>query len=190
MGHYTFRFYQEAADSEEAVDFLMALQADFHLKDRDSAEQIVARCFERGGIFGVYDGARLCGMSGFFYGEPEQDFANADEVGFMYVAGILPPYRGTHIFFQGLLVMLRHFEARGLRAFRLQARASDPYTNRLYNHFAPKVGESQSVRGDAVNTYGASVAQGLAFLMRRQRPSRAHSAPTPHHVPTVTVMGG
>ena len=143
---------------------------DLCLSNREAAQKIVELCFEKGGVFGVYDEDLLCGMAGFFCGEPDQDFRNK-EIAFLYVAGILPQYRLSRVFLRGLVFALRSFAAMGLREIRLQARATDPYTNKLYGRFAHKVAEGKSLRGDPVITYGGTIEDGLARLQWR-RPLR------------------
>lgn len=168
MSNFTSRLCDQEKDQEAVTNMLYAIKDDLCLPNREAAQKIATLCFEKGGVMGVYDGALLCGMGGFFYGEPEQDFRNK-EVGFIYVAGILPEYRLTRVFFRGLVFTLQTFAAIGLQEFRLQARASDPYTNGLYGRFAARLGEGKSLRGDPVITYGGPVDEALDRLQRKMR---------------------
>jgi hypothetical protein len=168
MNNFTSRLCDPEKDQDAVTDMLYAIKDDLCLANREAARKIATLCFEKGGVIGVYDGALLCSMGGFFYGEPEQDFSNK-EVGFIYVAGILPDYRLSRVFFRGLVFTLQAFAAIGFQEFRLQARASDPYTNGLYGRFAARLGEGKSLRGDPVITYGGPVDDALAFLQRGMR---------------------
>jgi hypothetical protein len=167
MTTFTTKLCDREKDLSAVTDMLFALKDDLCLSNREAAQRIVELCFEKGGVFGVYDGDLLCGMAGFFCGEPDRDFGNK-EIAFLYVAGILPQYRLSRVFLRGLIFALQTVEARGFQEIRLQARATDPYTNKLYERFAHKVAEGKSLRGDPVITYGGTIEEGLARLQRRR----------------------
>lgn len=172
MDRYTIQLCDQKTDRNAVVDLLFALKEELLLDDRSTAEDVADRCFENGGVFGAYDeGKRLIGMCGFFYGEPDHDFRNKDVV-FMYVAGILPEYRLSRVFHHGLIEMLQAFKEDGHHEIRLQAQATNPYTNGLYSRFAAKVGEGRSHLGRSVNTYGGTIDNALWYLRHGRRRSR------------------
>ena len=168
MKQITCRDCTREIDLPAVVDMLFAIKEDLCIPDRASAHRIVDLCFSQGGVIGVYDDQLLCGMTGYFCGEPELEFANK-EIAFLYVAGILPSHRLSRVFHTGLVFALKAFQENGCAEIRLQARASDPYTNGLYARFARRLGESRSIRGDKVITYGGTVKEALNHLMRRSR---------------------
>ncbi len=168
MNTFSAKLCDQKQDTRAVTEMLYALKDDLCLLNREAAQKIVELCFKKGGVIGVYDGSLLCGMAGFFYGEPEQNFRNTD-VAFLYVAGILPQYRLSRVFLRGLVFALQSFEMMGFQEFRLQARAIDPYTNKLYGRFANKLAESKSLRGDAVVTYGGMIDEALGYLQWSKR---------------------
>ena len=163
MNRYTFRVCDPTHGRDAVVDLLFALREELMLPDRPTAAKVADRCFENGGVLGAYDQGRLVGMCGFFYGEPDREFRNK-EVAFMYVAGILPAYRLSRVFRQGLIHTLQEFKRSGRCEIRLQARTTDPYTNRLYSRFATRLGEGKSLLGRSVTTYGGSIDDALTYL--------------------------
>jgi len=168
MNKIISKLCDQEKDQQAVTDMLYALKDDLCLPNREAARKIVELCFEKGGVIGVYDGSLLCGMAGFFYGEPEQNFRNR-EIAFLYVAGILPRYRLSRVFRNGLIFALQMFKGMAFQEIRMQARAGDPYTNGLYARFATRLGESKSLRGDTVFTYGGTIDDALSYLQRRKR---------------------
>jgi hypothetical protein len=168
MNNFTYKSCGQAEDGQAIIDLLFAVKDELYLPDRGVIQAITAKCFANGGVFGAYHGEQLCGMMGYFYGEPDQGFANK-EVAFLYVAGILEPYRLTRMFWHGLLFALRHFQQAGVQEIRLQAEAANPYTNRLYGRFAQPLARGKSLRGKDVITYSGRIENALAYLSRGQR---------------------
>jgi len=170
MSLYTFKVCNQIEDQEEIVDFLFDIREELYLPDRPVCQGIVDLCFAHGGVIAGYDGSRLVAMLGYFYGEPQCDYINK-ETAFMYVAGIREPYRLTRVFYKGLIFSLQQFQKAGARAIKLQAEAANPYTNKLYGHFARPIARSKSLRGKDVITYSGSIEDALAYLRRGKRPS-------------------
>ena len=166
---YSYYHFQNGEARQQIIDFLTAIGDELYLPDRQAAKKVADLCYEKGGFIAIYAGDVLCGVSGYFIGEPQCDFVNTD-VAFMYVAGILPKYRRTRLFVTGLAFALAEFEKIGLRTFRLQAEAANPYTNRLYARFATLQGRSHSIRGVAVNCYEGDTALALDSLDEGRRP--------------------
>ncbi len=166
---YLFQNFSNGERREEITDFLFTIKEELRLPDRKSAEKVTNLCYEHGGVIAIYDGNLLCALSGYFIGDPQYDFVNTD-MGFMYVAGILPEYRRTRLFLLGLVYTLNEFHQMGLRTFRLQAEASNPYTNRLYARFANLTGQHRTLRGIVANSYEGNTEQALESLNHVKRP--------------------
>lgn len=171
MPRFTYKQCDPTADRDAVIDFLAAHKEELYLPDRAAVLHVVDLCFRHGGVIASFAGAEIGSMMGFFWGEPQCDYANK-EVAFMYVATISPRYRLTRLFYQGLLFALRLFQEAGVQEFRLQAEASNAYTNKLYGRFAQPLGKSKSLRGKEVITYGGRVAETFAQM---QRPRRART---------------
>lgn len=170
MTQYTFA---QCGRRDEAVlaDFIMTVKDELYLPDRAAVTAMLDLLYREGGICAVYDRDTICGVLGFFYGEPARDFGNK-EVVFLYVAAIAPAYRLSRVFHYGLLSALRAFQRQGKREIRLQAEAANPYTNKLYSRFAACLYPGYSLRGVPVNTYGGEITQALAALNGRRRAAR------------------
>jgi len=169
MNTFTFKKCVQSEDQEAVVDLVFAIKDEFRLPNREAAEKIVNICFEHGGVVGAYYGSQMVGMMGYFKGEPDKDYQNK-ETAFLYVACITEEFRLTRLFRQGLLFALREFRKMGLKEIRLQAEATNPYTNRLYSRFAQPLGESRSLRGHRVITYGGTLDEALRYLEPKRRP--------------------
>jgi hypothetical protein len=168
MSSYSYKFCVQTEDQEAIIDLLFSIREELCLPDRQSCRKITELCFAHGGVFGAYDGTLLVGMMGFFYGEPNCDYANKDVV-FMYVAGILPEYRLSRVFLIGLRQVLLAFQAEGVQGIKLQAAANNPYTNRLYGRFAQHIGNGRSLRGYETVTFGSSIHDALNRLQKGRR---------------------
>ncbi len=168
MPNFTFKSLVQAQDQKAVVDLVYSIKDELRLPDRATAEKVVNLCFEHGGIIGGYYGSQLVGMMGYFLGEPANDYRNK-ETAFMYVACIADEYRLSRLFRKGLLFTFREFRKMGLREIRLQAEANNPYTNRLYGRFAQPLGESKSLRGLPVITYGGTLDEALRYLEPKRR---------------------
>jgi hypothetical protein len=174
MTHYNFKLCTQN-DEPAVIDFLMTVKDELYLPDREAVVDMLNLIYAKGGIVGAFDGDTLCGMMGFFYGEPDQAYANT-EVVFLYVAAIADEYRLSRVFHKGLSFALRTFEQMGKREIRLQAEAANPYTNKLYGRFASFLYESKTLRGIPVNTYGNSIDAALSRLDWRRRSRHTVSA--------------
>ncbi|MCO5191284.1 MAG: GNAT family N-acetyltransferase [Anaerolineae bacterium] len=177
MTSYNFKLCSEN-DTATIIDFLMTVKDELYLPDRAAIEAMMTLICEQGGVVGAYDGETLCGMMGFFYGEPTHDYDNK-EIVFLYVAAIADEYRLSRVFHKGLLFALRQFKQMGKSEIRLQAEAANPYTNKLYARFANYLYASKTLRGVPVNTYGGSITTALSCLARRSRTSQSVPAPAP-----------
>ena len=144
MSSYTFKQCTRA-DETKIVDFLVTIKDELLLPDREAISNMMAFIFAHGGVIAAYDNDKLCGMLGFFYGEPAHEFSNR-HVAFLYVAGIAPQYRLSRVFHKGLLFALRKLQAMGLREIRMQAEAVNPYTNKLYARFADFLYRDKTLR--------------------------------------------
>lgn len=181
MPQFTFKVCKPQEDRPAIVDLLVSLKSELYLPDRQVAAEITNRCFTHGGVIGGYDVTRLGGMMGYFYGEPDQDFANK-KIAFLYVAGICEAYRRTGMFRQGLVFGLNEMQKQGAQSIRLQAETSNLYTNSLYGRFATALREDKNLRGIPVITYGGSIEDALHYLERRKRPLPQVFNPTPHAI--------
>lgn len=171
---YTIKNFTRPRETQALYSFLFEIKEELRLNDMETVKGVVDRCFEKGGVIAAYDEALLCGMMGYFWGEPAYDFANTDVV-FMYVAGILPHYRRRLLFPYALKQALELFKESGCREIRLQAEKSNPYTNRLYARFAKPLCEAITQNGIEAVTYGGTIDEALLTLRRSQRP-------TPHQL--------
>jgi hypothetical protein len=179
MPNFTFKKCVQAQDQEAIVDLVFSIKDELRLPDRETAEKVVNLCFENGGIIGGYYGSQLVGMMGYFLGEPAKDYQNK-KTAFMYVACIADEFRLSRLFRKGLLFTFREFRKMGLREIRLQAEATNPYTNRLYGRFARPLGESKSLRGLPVITYGGTLDEALRYLEPKKRSAAQTTTTVPH----------
>lgn len=182
MSNFTFKKSIQSEDQEAIVDLVFSIKDEFRLADREAAEKIVNISFEHGGVVSAYNGSQMVAMMGYFKGEPDKDYQNK-ETAFLYVACITKEFRLTRLFRQGLLFALREFRKMGLKEIRLQAEATNPYTNRLYSRFAQPLGESKSLRGHRVITYGGTLDEALRYLEPKKRPVLNPQAPSMQVVP-------
>lgn len=173
---YTIKNYTRPRDTQALYSLLYEIKEELRLNNMETVREVVDRSFEKGGVIAAYDKALLCGMMGYFWGEPDHDFTNTDVV-FMYVAGILPNYRRRRLFPYALKVALEQFKQAGGREIRLQAEKGNTYTNRLYARFAKPLGEGLSLNGVEAVTYGGTIDEALHSLVRSQRPSPHHPHP-------------
>ena len=174
----TFRFCYKQIDQESLIHFLDKHRKELYLPDRAAVCAVIDRVFAEGGCFAGYDPqGNIEAMMGFFFGAPDQGFAER-HILFMYVAAISPRYRLTRAFHTGLRQSLTAFKAMGIHSIQLQAQASDRYTNKLYGRFARPISTGHSLRGQPVVTYGGPIEDALAYLTRG-RAALAHAPAAP-----------
>jgi len=171
-------------DATAITDLLMAIKDELLLPDRSAAQKVTGLLFEKGGVAGGFHDGKLCGILGYFWGDPNEDFSDK-RVLFLYVGAILEPYRLSRMFLQGLSFTLQMMQAEGAQEIRLQAETANPYTNKLYGRFARPVAKGKSLRGVPVITYGASIPSALNYLQTGRRPSRPVN---PHPSPSTIVQ--
>lgn len=179
--------FQVSSKSDESaiVDFLWSIKDDLWLADRDSAAKITQLAFDKGGAIAGYHNDILVAMVGYFIGEPSQKYANK-EVGFIYVAGLAKPYRLSRAMWNGLVFTMQHLQKLGMKEIRCHAREQDTYTNRLYSHFAKRLGTDVSLRGDPTVLYGNTIEGVLAYL-NKGRTRQSTSPQTPTQIPVQTT---
>jgi len=156
-------------DQDAVTDLYFTTKEELCLPDRDAAQKVTDLLFAKGHVIGGFHGNVLGGALGYFLGEPQQAFTNK-EVLFLYVGAILPQYRLTRMFHQGLLFTLQMHKGGRVQEIRLQADAENRYTNKLYGRFAQPIAKGKSPRGVSVITYGGSLDDAIAYLSRGKRP--------------------
>ena len=182
-----FRTHTED-DREGIINFLFSIRDELYFSERSVAEHIVSQLFTQGGaIVGEVDG-EIAALSGYFLGEPSHHFANK-EVGFVYVAGIARPYRGTAAFRTGLRFTVETFQSWGLREIRLHALAQDIRLNSLYSSFAQPIRKEENGRGLPCVLYGNTLGAVMRILTEREKRRHAYNI-TPVHRPVASRPHG
>ena len=166
MAHVTFRTCS-SSDEAAIADFLWSIKDDLHLSEKSAAAKITQLIFEKGGAIVGYHHDILVAMVGYFIGEPSCNYANR-EVGFIYVTGLAKSHRLSRAMLHGMDFTIRHLQKIGIKEIRCHAREQDRYTNRLYSHFAERLGKDVSLRGDPTILYGNTIDSVLAYLDKRQ----------------------
>ena len=184
MNQYLFKTCDPQQDREAIIDLYDAVRDELHLPDRQTVADMVDLLFTHGGVTGGYFQHRLVGAVGYFFGDPARQFDDK-RILFLYVGAILPHFRGTRLFRSGLMFTLHGMRHRA-DEIRLQAEASNRFTNTLYGRFAQPLGRDKSLRGKDVITYGTRIEDALAKLTRKPSAPKACFNPAPHHqVPVV-----
>ena len=155
------------ADRNAITDFFYQIGDELGLSTRRAAQKITDVVFENGGAIVVHKNEAMIAALGYFLGEPSRKFANK-EVGFIYVTAIKKAHRLTFTGWRGMVFAMQHLRTLGVREIRCHARQTDPYTNRLYAHFAKPIGEDVSLRGDPTILYGNTIENVLAYIERVQ----------------------
>ena len=182
-----FRTHTEA-DREGIIDFLYSLKDELYFAERAVAEEITSLLFIHGGaIVGTVED-EIVVVGGYFLGEPAQNFANK-EVGFIYVAGIAKPYRGTAVFRTGLQYLLKTFQMWGLKEIRMHALESDKRLNALYGSFANVIRKETNRRGLSCVLYGNTLDGVMQVLAERERRRHMYNI-TPMHRPAASHPHG
>ena len=153
-------------DESAIIDFLWSIKADLMLPNRTVIEEMTALLFEKGGLLAGYKDGQMIAVLGYFLGEPGRNYANK-EVGFVYLTAIGKPYRMTRVCSQGLQFTMETLKEMGIREVRFHAAEDDPYTNRLYSHFAKPLGQELNRRGHRCILYGNTIDNVLAYLSNR-----------------------
>ena len=180
----TIRSLSETHDQSTISEFLFAMKEEFLLPDQAAVDDVIQVLFERGGIVGLYKDERLVGFIGYLLGDPAENYMDK-KVGFLYIMGIARQYRLTRVGYDLFRHTMREFERLGLREIRLQAEATNLYTNRLYSRFAKPVGYALTRRGAKVMSYQCALRDVLSYwekparfkaLFARQQPKAARPA--------------
>jgi hypothetical protein len=157
-------------DQEAVTNLYFATKEALCLPNKAAAQKVTDLLFAKGHVIGGYHGDVLGGALGYFLGEPQYAYTNK-EVLFLYVGAILPQYQLTRMFHQGLLFALQIHKGGRVKEIRLQAKADNLYTNKLYGRFAQPIAKEKSPRGVPVITYGGSIDDAIAYLTRGKRKS-------------------
>ena len=179
MKTYVYKTCVAATDRDAVIDLFAAVKDELYLPNRDVIAKMSDFIFTNGGVTGAYQGDKMVGALGYFFGEPDRLFENK-EILFLYVGAILSAYRGTHLFRDGLAYTLQQMQGSCVTEIRLQAETTNPFTNKLYSRFADPIGFGKSLRGKNVTTYGAVLEDALARLERRKQPSSFQFSAPPH----------
>lgn len=175
----TTRFCFKQIDDLAITRFLMTQREELMLDGLASAQKVTDLLFERGGVLASFDANNeVVGMLGFFFGDPNDGFADKETL-FFYVAAIAKQYRLSRLFFTGMLMILKKGEEMGMARFKMQASIHDPYLNRLYGRMGQPQGESKTLRGHPVMTYSGTIS---ALLARYDRTFHKTPAATTNNV--------
>lgn len=153
-------------DDEEAVAALLwSTKEEQYISERSTTVEIARLLFEKGGVIAGYDGKNLAAMLGYFRGEPSRDYTNK-EIGFLYVGGVAQPYRYSRVAWNCFYFTLKYFEKLSIQEIRCHASIHNPYTNRMYAHFAKVLGRDVTRRGSPAILYGSTVDEALGYVRR------------------------
>ena len=155
-------------EQESLKTLLWALREPLHIKERETIDIVLRNLWTYGGVLGIYEGADLIGMFGYFLGEPKQEFFNR-HISFIYVAGILPAHQRPGIFLRGVYALTQHLDELGVSEMRCHAAEDDPYTQRLYGRLGDEIGRELNGRGLPCILYACSVDLVLARTNRQTR---------------------
>lgn len=162
LSDLTYRFCFKQIDETAVTNFLMTQQQELLLENRAAAQKVTNLLFENGGILAGFDPQNeIVGMLGFFFGDPADGYTDK-EILFFYVAAIAKPYRMSRLFYMGMLMIMNKGKEMKLDRFKMQANIHDPYINRLYGRMAQPLGQSKTLRGHPVMTYGGTISDLLA----------------------------
>ena len=156
-------------DEDQITNILYQQKDELLLPDMAAVQQVSDLLFEKGGVMGGFDqNGQMQAILGFLFGDPNEAFTNKNLI-FFYVAAIAKPYRKAGVFYKGLLAVLSECKGMGVDRYRMQGGLSNRYINRLYNKFGTPLGESKTLRGQPVMTYGGSLNETLSQFQRRNR---------------------
>lgn len=165
-------------DAQGVSDFLYSIRDELYFAERHVAAEMTELLFTHGCVFTGVVNNEVVAVIGALLGEPAQAYANK-EVGFIYVAGLAKPYRGTAAFRTGFRFVLEHFQTLGLQEVRFHALETDVRLNAIYSSFARPIGKELNRRGFSCILYGRSIEDALVTLNERQRRRHIYN-PTPH----------
>ena len=168
MPNVTFRICTPT-EKMTATNFLWSLKEEFLFTEQSAVEEITELLFEKGGVIGGYQAAEMVGLFGYLLGEPSRDFTNKD-VGFIYVAGLAKPVRGTGVFRHGARSLLITLKALGVRELRCHAAEDNPFTNRLYARFGQPIAKEKNRRGINCILYANTIEAIIADFSRAKKP--------------------
>lgn len=158
----TYRICFRQIDENQISQFLFAQKDELLLPDLKAVNQVVNLLFEKGGVIGGFDpDGKMQAMLGFLFGDPQEAYINKDIL-FFYVLALAKPYRHTRVFYKSTLAAFYECQGMGIDQFRMQAGLTNRYINRLYSKLASPLGESKTLRGQPVMTYGGSLNAALA----------------------------
>lgn len=179
MNHSPIAFQVCHPDDAQGVsDFLYSIRDELYFAERHVAAEITDLLFTRGCVFTGVVNNEIAAVIGALFGEPAQAYANK-EVGFIYVAGLAKPYRGTAAFRTGFRFVLERFQMMGLQEVRFHALETDARLNAMYSSFARPIGKERNRRGLSCVLYGRSIEDALATLNAREKRRHIYN-PTPH----------
>lgn len=179
LSKLTYRYCFKQIDELAIRRFLMAQKEDLLLEGETAVQKIIDLLFEQGGVLAIFDPAgEIVAMMGFFFGDPQKEFKDKETL-YMYVGAIAKPYRMTRLFYQGMLFVMQKGHEMGMTLFRMQANIHDPYINKLYGRMGRPLGESKTLRGHPVMTYGGSI---LELLGRYGRVAQKTQATRIEHI--------
>ena len=163
----TYRVCFKQLDENQIAEFLYLQKDELLLPDRSAAVQVMDLLFEKGGVMGGFDrNGNMQAILGFLFGDPSEEFSDKETL-FFYVAALAKPYRQTRAFYKGLMAVLYQGKGMGVDRFKMQAGLSNRYINRLYSKFGQPLGESTTLRGQPVMTYGGSLTHVISQLEAR-----------------------
>lgn len=137
-------------DFAQASLFLLARKRDLH-PAYTSLEMVtlIYSYATQGRMISATDAnSRVVGVSAYYLGTPERDFQDR-EVALLDMAIADPAYRGSRLFLQGLIFMVRSIVETNpeVRELRLAALAENDYLCRLYAKFAQPGYEREGSHG-------------------------------------------
>lgn len=179
MNHSPITFQVcRSVDAQGVSDFLYSIRDELYFAERHVATEMTELLFSHGCVFTGVVNNEIVAVIGALFGEPAQAYANK-AVGFIYVAGLAKPYRGTAAFRIGFRFVLEHFQTIGLQEVRFHALETDARLNAMYSSFARPIGKERNRRGFSCVLYGRSIEDALVTLNERQRRRHIYN-PTPH----------
>lgn len=171
-------------EAQDIADFLHSICDELYFSERKFAVEITSLLFTHGGVIVGTVNNEIVSVVGYFLGDPARHYANK-EIGFIYVAGLAKPYRGTAAFRTGLRFLMETFKTLGLQEIRLHALEQDDRLNSLYSRFAGPIRKEVNRRGFPCVLYGNRVENVLTILDKREKRRHIYNI-TPMHRPSTS----